>query len=259
MRLTLSQLTHYFARSVNGLPSELKLDIPVDKFFNTSRNPSCFNQFICQEILGRINEPLVWAMDEVDRLFPCPFRSEVFGMFRSWHNARATEPTQPWRRFTPIIAYATEAYLLIDNLDQSPFNVGSSLVLEDFTREQVAELNGRYGSPLRNEAELESYWNLVGGHPYLTNRGFQHMVEKRIDLAGFMIQTERNGGIFDDHLHLLLTLLSRDVGQCDVVRSVLRGEPQASTESSLRLRSAGVFSGESIDEMRIAVRCTPII
>ena len=43
--------------------------------------------------MGRIQEPLVWAMDEVDRLFPCPFRSEVFGLFRSWHNARATEPT----------------------------------------------------------------------------------------------------------------------------------------------------------------------
>ena len=34
---------------------------------------------------------------------------------------------------------------------------------------------------------------------------------------------------------------------------MLRGQPRASTESFLRLRSAGVLAGESTDEMRL--RC----
>jgi hypothetical protein len=236
------------------IADELKLDIPFDQFWNSRRNPSRrFNQFICQEILGRINEPVVWAMDEVDRLFSCPFRSEVFGLFRSWHNARATEPTQPWRRLTLVIAYATEAHLLIDNLDQSPFNVGTSLVLEDFTPEQMAELNRRYDSPLRTDQELQTYGNLVGGHPYLANRGLHEMVQKGLDLAAFKTQAERDDGVFNDHLRRLLILLSKDSGLCEVVRSVLRGQPNASTESFLRLRTAGVLAGESIDEMRM--RC----
>jgi hypothetical protein len=236
------------------IADELKLDISLDQFWNSRRNPSRrFNQFICQEILGRINEPLVWAMDEVDRLFPCPFRSEVFGLFRSWHNARATEPTQPWRRLTLVIAYATEAHLLIDKLDQSPFNVGTPLVLDDFDQEQVAELNRRYHSPLRTEAELQSYGDLVGGHPYLANRGLYEMVEKGLDLVAFKMQVERDDGVFNDHLHRLLMLLSKDAGLCEVVRGVLRGQPSASTESFLRLRSAGVLSGESIVDMRM--RC----
>ncbi len=236
------------------IADELKLDIPLDQFWNSRRNPSRrFNQFICQEILGRINEPLVWAMDEVDRLFPCPFRSEVFGLFRSWHNARATEPTQPWRRLTLVIAYATEAHLLIDNLDQSPFNVGTSLVLDDFSTQQLAELNRRYDSPLRTEAELQSYYGLVGGHPYLANRGLHEMVQKGLDLATFKMQIERDDGIFNDHLRRLLILLSKDAVLCDVVRGVLRGQGGASTESFLRLRSAGVLTGESIYDMRM--RC----
>jgi AAA-like domain/TIR domain len=236
------------------IADELKLDIPIDQFWSSRRNPSRrFNQFICQEVLGRIDEPLVWAMDEVDRLFPCPFRSEVFGLFRSWHNARATEPTRPWRRLTLVIAYATEAHLLIDNLDQSPFNVGTSLVLEDFAPREVAELNRRYDSPLHTEAELESYCALVGGHPYLANRGFHEMVQKGLDLAAFKLLAERDDGIFNDHLHRLITLLSKDPGLCEVVRGVLRGQPKASTESFLRLRSAGVLAGDSVDEMRM--RC----
>jgi hypothetical protein len=233
---------------------ELKLDMDLDQFWSARRNPSRrFNEFICREIMGRIKEPILWAMDEVDRLFPCPFRSEVFGLFRSWHNARATEPLQPWRRLTLVIAYATEAHLLIDNLDQSPFNIGTSLVLEDFSPAQVAELNARYGSPLLGAAAVQEFYALVGGHPYLANRGLYEMVHQRWDLATFRKQAERDDGVFSDHLRRLLVLLSRDAELGGVVRGVLSGQPAASTESFLRLRSAGVLSGESARAMQL--RC----
>lgn len=236
------------------IAEELQLDIPSEQFWTSVSNPSRkFNQFICKEILGRINTPLVWAMDEVDRLFPCPFRSEVFGLFRSWHNARATEPTQPWRRLTLVITYATEAHLLIDNLDQSPFNVGTSLVLDDFSTEQLAELNRRYNSPLRTQAELQAYAELLGGHPFLTNRGLHEMVQKGLDLATFKGQIEQEDGLFNDHMRRLVILLSKDAALCEVVRGVLRGQPNSSMDNFLRLRSAGVLAGSSIDEMRL--RC----
>ena len=96
------------------IADELELDIPLDDLDLAPRPQRQFNQFICAGDPGTgSTSPLVWAMDEVDRLFPCPFRSEVFGLFRSWHNARAPEPTQPWRRLTLVIAYATEAHLFI--------------------------------------------------------------------------------------------------------------------------------------------------
>jgi hypothetical protein len=250
----LQSVESLFRALAEWIADELKLDIPLDQYWSARRNPSRrFNEFICQEIMGRIQEPLVWAMDEVDRLFSCPFRSEVFGLFRSWHNARATEPLQPWRRLTLVIAYATEAHLLIDNLDQSPFNVGTALVLEDFSAEQVAELNGRYGSPLRKEAELRAYYSLIGGHPYLANRGLYEMARSRWDLAAFRKQAERDDGIFSDHLRRLLVLLSKDAELCGVVRGILSGQQAAATESFLRLRSAGVLAGESVRDMRL--RC----
>ena len=67
----------------------------------------------------------------------------MFGLFRSWHNERSLNPDGPWGRLTLAIVYATEAHLFITDLNQSPFNVGTRLTLEDFTFEQVAELNGR--------------------------------------------------------------------------------------------------------------------
>jgi hypothetical protein len=70
-------------------------------------------------VLGRIDGPVVWGLDEVDRLFSCEFGSEVFGLFRSWHNRRSLDPAGPWSRLTLALAYATEAYLFITDLNQS--------------------------------------------------------------------------------------------------------------------------------------------
>ena len=80
-----------------------------------------------------MDAPVVWGLDEVDRLSNCAYKNDFFGLLRSWHNFR-------WAPFTIVLAYAAEAHLLIPDLNQSPFNVGTRLTLEDFTFEQVADL-----------------------------------------------------------------------------------------------------------------------
>jgi hypothetical protein len=64
-------------------------------------------------------------------LFSHKYASDIFSLFRSWHNLRALDPYGPWCRLTIAIAYATEAHLFISDLNQSPFNVGTRLTLED--------------------------------------------------------------------------------------------------------------------------------
>ncbi len=128
------------------------------------RGPNAnFERFIRRAVLGRSNGPLVWAMDEVDRLFATPFGTEFFGLLRSWHNERALDPTGPWSALTIAIAYATEAHLFITDMNQSPFNVGTRLTLEDFTQVQVAELSRRYQNPIKSQDELKPVYRLVGG------------------------------------------------------------------------------------------------
>jgi hypothetical protein len=178
-------------------------------------------------------------------LFTCDIGSEVFGLFRSWHNDRALDPSGPWGRLTLAIAYATEAHLFITDLNQSPFNVGTRLVLEDFSLEQVADLNGRYGCPLRNSDEVRRYYRDVGGHPYLVRRGLHEMVTRGIDIIQFESQADRDEGIFGDHLRRILVSLAKDDELTKVVQAVIRGQPCPNLESFYRLRSAGLMSGTS--------------
>jgi DNA-binding winged helix-turn-helix (wHTH) protein len=227
-----------------GLPAQ------PNQSWNDCLSPGTnFERFLRREVLASDEDHFVLALDEVDRLFAYDYASEIFGLFRSWHNLRALDPHGPWYRLTIAIAYATEAHLFITDLNQSPFNVGTRLRLDDFTGEQMAELNGRYNNPL-DEARLARFRRLVGGHPYLAQRGLYEIHQQKYDLAGLEQNADREGGPFADHLHRLLISLQQDQNLLQELREFLLSGSNLTNTTFYRLRSAGVLSGETVDEAR---------
>jgi DNA-binding SARP family transcriptional activator len=204
-----------------------------------------FSYYLRRHVLNPSRGHVVWGLDEVDRLFTCPFAGEVFGLFRSWHDERALEPDGPWSGFTLAIAYSTEAHLFITDVNQSPFNVGTRLTLNDFTGDQVAELNRRHGSPLRDEGELAAFHTLLGGHPYLVRRALHELAGRGMRFAAFRERAESDDWIFGEHLRRIVVLLRRDPELAQALLAVLSGRECPNHESFYRLRTAGVLSGES--------------
>ncbi|MEP7336892.1 MAG: serine/threonine-protein kinase [Acidobacteriota bacterium] len=240
--------TFFFAMA-DLIGDQLELDVLPEEVWNDRRSPSInFERFMRRVVLGKISGPLVWGLDEIDRLFTTSFGSEVFGLFRSWHNERSLDPEGPWQRMTMAIAYATEAHLFITDMNQSPFNVGTRLALEDFNFDQVAELNSRYGSPLKNKPEIERYFRLVGGHPYLVRCGMQEMVTHHRSLAALESIADHDDGPFGDHLRRIAASLEQDAALSEIVRGILEGKPCPTQESFYRLRSAGLVAGDSAQE-----------
>jgi hypothetical protein len=233
-----------------ALIEQLGPDVRLSEQWDPEDGPNYNFRRLVRRIAACEDTAVVWGLDEVDRLFTCPFGGEIFGMFRAWHNERAFEPDGPWGRVTLAIAYATEAHLFITDLNQSPFNVGTRLSLEDFTEEQVADLNGRYGAPLRSEGELACFYSLVGGHPYLVRRGLHELAAGGLNLAQLTAQAERDEGIYGDHLRRMLLLLGRDEILTAALRDVLQGRPCPDLASFYRLRSAGVLSGDTAADAR---------
>jgi DNA-binding SARP family transcriptional activator len=243
-----------------SLADQLELDTTPRDTWNPERAPGDnFERFLRREILRKTDTPLVWGLDEVDRLFHHTYKDDLFGRFRAWHNERALDPTGPWQRLTLILTYATEAYLLISDLNRSPFNVGTQVTLSDLTCAQVAELNQRYASPLQSAAEIEQFYKLVGGHPYLVRRGLQEMKHRKMDLAALESEADHESGPYAGHLERLFVFLSLDAETQDAelteaVRRALRGEPCPSSHSFYRLRSAGVLIGASAQEATLRCR-----
>lgn len=250
----LETVDNLFLALAEWITDQLDLDVVPADVWNPHRGPSMnFERFLKREILGKLSQPLVWGMDEVDRLFTCSFGSEVFGLFRSWHNERSLDPSGPWQHLTLAIAYATEAHMFITDMNQSPFNVGTRLVMADFTPLQLEELNKRYGSPLRDASELKQFYDLLGGHPYLTRRGLHELASSNLRFRDFEVQAARDEGPFGDHLRRLLVSLAEDVTLSNFARDMLSGKHNAPVEVFYRLRSSGLVSGESAREM--APRC----
>lgn len=239
----LQTLARHIARQ-----AQVKLDVAAmwDSLLGASVN---FREFLL-ELLPQVPGPIVWGLDEVDRLFACDFRAEVFGLLRSLHNERALNPALPWSRLSLILCYATEAQLFLSDVNQSPFNVGARLPLDDFSREELAELNRRYDVPLRSSAERAIYYDLLAGHPYLTHRGLHALATQRVTLSELQRQAVREDGLFGDHLRRLLLLMVRNPELVHAVGEIVRGRPCPSAESFFRLWSAGVVVGESAREAR---------
>jgi DNA-binding SARP family transcriptional activator len=237
-----------FAQSI---AEGLELDVAVAEVWQPRRGPNpSFRRFLRREILEHLEAPLVWVLDGIDRLFGLPWSGELFGLFRSWHNERALDPSGPWSRLTLAIAYATEAHLFIPDLNKSPFNVGTRLALDDFTPEQVADLNRRCGTPLASERERTRFYRLVGGHPWLVRVGLDALAGEGLGLETLESIADREDGVFGDHLQRMRAPLARDPELCDVLRGVLAGRPCPTPRSFYRLRSAGLIAGSAPESAR---------
>lgn len=196
----------FFQGLCRWIADELGLDSPVEKVWQGGLgNVQSCTKYMRQHVLKGLTNSVTLVMDEVDRMLVCPFRSDFFGMLRSWHNNRAIN--SEWRKLNLLLVISTEPYLLIDDLKQSPFNVGEVIRLEDFSLLQTAELNDRHGSPL-NPQQVQRLVNLLGGHPYLTRQALYRVAVGETTAETMFAHALDENGPFGDHLRRHLTLFS---------------------------------------------------
>jgi hypothetical protein len=207
------------------------------------------NNFV-RAMVRASSTPLAWFMDEADRLFTTPFCNEFFALVRAWHNADFMEPGGGWDRLSIVITYATEAHLFIQDLNQSPFNVGVRLELRNFTFEQVQELNERYGRPFSSTEQLVWLYESVEGHPYLTRQAMDYLVRGGT-LRELMGAALDESGPFGDHLRRVLVAVSQLDGVLETMKSHLANVTLDDSRDVQRLLAAGVLTRRSSGTLTI--------
>jgi hypothetical protein len=227
-----------------SIADQIAVKPPVPATWNERDSPNTnFSRYVQRSVLGSGQGSVIWGLDEVDRLLGREYAVDVFGLFRSWHNRRALDPAAPWRRLTLALAYATEPHLLMRDVNQSPFNVGVRVDLQDLTDAEVMALNECYGSPL-DAAALARLGALVGGHPYLLQCAFPDLT-RGVTLEVMETNAARESGPLGDHLRHVRELLQRDTTIEQAMNEVLRTGTCPGRDSFYRLRSAGLIQGLS--------------
>ncbi len=243
----LTNVETFFRQFCEVLTTELELENRIEEYWKTPLgNSQRCTRYLERYVLPELGQHMVLAMDEVEVIFDTEFRSDFFGMLRSWHNSRATKAA--WKQFDLALVTSTEPYQLVANLNQSPFNVGEVIDLPDFTLEQVQELNRRHGSPLMKDEEMRLF-ALVGGHPYLVRRALYLIANKRIATAELFATATSEHGPFGDHLRYHLFRLYGKESLIEGMRQVLRNNKCPDERIFFRLRGAGLVRREERKEL----------
>ena len=220
---------------------DLEWDV-VDKYWQAARNPAqTFNRFLQQEMLQRCEHPVLLAIDEADVLLGAEYQKHFFALLRAWDSRRAFDPD--WRKLNLVMVISTHPYLLIDDVNLSPFNVGLTIRLKDFTPDQVADLNQRHGSPLgRNEITV--LMSLVGGHPYLVRQAFYTLVSEGLSLTDLLRVASSPEGPFGKHLLFYLHSLKKNPPLFAALGQLLRDQKLPDESLLERLAAVGLIQQE---------------
>lgn len=193
-------------------------------------------------ILPEANTNIVLALDEADRLLQTPFQDNFFALLRSWHNSRAID--ERWDKLDIVLVISTEPHLLISDVNQSPFNVGQKIRLQDFQAPQVQMLNERYRSPL-TETEIPLLFDLLGGHPYLTQKALYTLVNHQLEWARLRQTAATEESPFGDHLRRYLWLLRDQPDLRDALKRVIHQGECPDEVTYYRLLQAGLIKGNN--------------
>ncbi|HBL13782.1 MAG TPA: hypothetical protein DD379_20780, partial [Cyanobacteria bacterium UBA11162] len=122
---------------------------------------------------------------------------DFFGMLRAWHED--SKILDNWKKLRLIVSHSTEVYIPL-NINYSPFNVGLTIQLPEFTPAQVAELARKYGHSL-SQAEVSLLINMVGGHPGLIKQPFIELKKANdITLEHLLSNATTDAGLYGNHL-----------------------------------------------------------
>jgi len=237
------------------IAKQLELTDKLSDVWDSDDSPNFnFQNYLRRYVLPSVSR-LVWALDEVDRLFTYDYQNDVFGLSRSIFNLRGLDPEGGWEKLTQIIVYATEAHLFITDPHMSPFNVGDEPIkMADFSNEQVTQVNSRFDPPAPlADSEIPDFCDLVGGHPYLVRRGLYEMKKRGLRFSELKSRASTDEGPYGDHLRRILSMLARDRDLRDEVRHIIGGGKSTDEAKFYRLRSAGLVTGEAPQDARI--RC----
>ncbi|MEA2174013.1 MAG: hypothetical protein QOD00_1605 [Blastocatellia bacterium] len=243
---TLDDRDAFFRQFCSLLSDALNKEDRVDDYWTKYKalsNTQRCTRYMSRYLLKEIDRPLVLAMDEVESVFDTEYRSDFFGMLRSWHGSRANPAEPEWKRLSLVMVTSTEPFLFIKDMLQSPFNVGQVITLEDFTLEEVAGLNVLYRSPLDQDG-LRCLRDLLGGHPYLVRRALFEIASGHISLDQLCAKATAEDSLFGDHLRNLLFRIHDKEDLIEGLRQVIGQQTCQDELVFVRLHSAGLVRSE---------------
>ncbi|MEO1692853.1 MAG: AAA-like domain-containing protein [Cyanobacteria bacterium J06631_6] len=213
----LDKFLQWFSASVGlGLHLPNRLNGYWDELFGSKISCKIYFE---QYLLAKTMQPVVLALDDVDRLFDYPeLADEFFGLLRTWHEQAKNRDV--WQQLRLLVAHSTEVYIPL-NVNKSPFNVGVPINLGSFTSEQVMQLAKQYQLEL-SPTDVAKLIEIGDGQPYLTQLALYSLWRDNTAPAQLLPEATADRGIYSDHLQRLLWTLAKDPALTQALAKVVQ-------------------------------------
>jgi GGDEF domain-containing protein len=227
---------------------ELQLEPKLNDYWDEEMGSKISCSIYFQKyLLSAIDSPLVLVLNEVDWVFEYPEIAEEFlPLVRSWYEQ--AKSVEIWQKLRLVLVYSTEI-VVPRQLAQSPFNVGLTINLPDFTKKQVQDLAQRHGLDWTDGKDAESLMAMVGGHPYLVRLALYHLVRKggiEGNLQQLLQQAPKADGIYHEYLRQYVLVLRQELALVAAFYEVVKATEAVKLEPVLgyKLKSMGLVNLE---------------
>jgi hypothetical protein len=238
----LSDLNQFLRWLCANVARQLQCKPMLDDYWDEDLGSKISSTLYLQDyILESIDTPLVLALDEVHQVFEHPQVAKDFlPLLRSWYEEAKRLPI--WQKLRLIVIHSTEIYVPLQ-LNQSPFNVGLPVHLDDFNLEEVQQLAQRYGLDWADEDKAKQLIFLIGGHPALVHTALYHLSRREITLPQLVETAHTATGIYSNHLQRHWVTLKKQPELAQALDTVLNATEPVCLDPILayKLNSMGVI------------------
>ncbi len=202
-----------------------------------NRYDRSFERFLDSFAFRGSDDRLLLCFDECDRVFRSDVSSEFFASVRAFYNRGAFDPT--WKRVSWLLATSSEPTFFIEDLSQSPFNIGYRADLQPFTETQISDFATHFGLP-REVADPALILAYVGGQPYLVHLVLYHLDLGDVPPEELFEASPAAKEVFREHLHRFFFHFQRDKPLARAMKRVVKRRGCDDPRLADRLRGAGL-------------------
>lgn len=200
-----------------GIATAFQEQLPNSKFFAEYRKECALigpiNALFGQIRLlpSQLNQPVTIFADEIDFVRVLPFPADgFFAAIRSLYNERSQNSNL--ERLTWCLIGSASPFQLVQSQTVAPFDIAQTIILEDFTPEDLAQYANHLGpNPAEAKKLLKQIHTWCGGHPFLTQYlcSILHQSKnpdlQRLNTIIFTEFIHRSGAETNPHLHQVAT------------------------------------------------------
>lgn len=203
-------------------------------------------------LLPDLAVPVTIGLDAIDRLFDYPhLYTNFFSLLRSLHEAGKHK--EILSRLRLVISHAADVYMPID-IHRSPFNVGISVRVGEFSRDRVELLATKHHLNW-TQRDLDRLMAIIGGHPFLVRLAMFEVASGNIDLTSLIANASSRQGIFyQRHLAKIETILKLDRDLLVAMTDIIRSPQGTSLAPRLKAQLEGLGVVTFADEL-VVPRC----